>query len=406
MVRCLRFAVVLYALIDLSACTTSVVQPSGSSTVTSPALSSPANGALIPNANQPVVLTIANAIVTQSGAATYTFEVATDSAFTLKVATKTAPAGANGSTSVTLDPLAGGLLYYWHARASTTDSTGVFSAASKFSIGAAVVLQPPAPVSPLSGGASSTRPTLTLTNSTHTGSTGAIVYRFEISTSAAFSPVVNSGTVPEGNGQTSYTPSVDVPTGTLYWHAQAFDATNNVSSTFSTPQSFATNPTTIDLTTVNFQRFVNITNWKVTDQITSIDQDGADGHMCINHIKSGVWPTSDFFGDPNTQVEGNQWYMAFINGVWYAGAGEYLRPSQVCKAGQYTEAIGPDGTWGGPMDTWQPKPGELVGYMISTPARNYPDSKTVDERSPVVLQPWHDSRFNAASLPIKRSGRQ
>jgi hypothetical protein len=40
--------------------------------------------------------------------------------------------------------------------------------------------------------------------------------------------------------------------------------------------------------------------------------------------------------------------------------------------------------------------------MISTPARNYPDSKTVDERSPVVLQPWHDSRFNSASLPIKK----
>ncbi len=403
MSRFFRFFAVLYALVDLSACTTSAVQPSGSSTVTSPALSSPANGALIPNGNQPVVLTVSNAIVTQSAAATYTFEVATDSAFSFKVQTKTAPASTNGSTSVTLDALAGGLAYYWHVRASTTDSTGAFSTASKFTIGSAVVLQPPTPVSPLSGGFGSSRPTLTVTNSTHTGNTGALVYRFEISASAAFSPVLVSATVPEGNGQTSWTPSNDLPSNaTFYWHAQAFDATNNASSQFSTAQSFATNPTTIDLTTVNFQRFVNITNWKVTDQITSIDQDGADGHMCINHIKSGVWPTTDFFGDPNTQVEGNQWYMAFINGVWYAGAGEYLRPSQVCKAGQYTEAIGPDGTWGGPMDTWQPKPGELVGYMISTPARNYPDSKTVDERSPVVLQPWHDSRFNSASLPIKK----
>ncbi len=78
-----------------------------------------------------------------------------------------------------------------------------------------------------------------------------------------------SQTVPEGVGQTSFTPATDLPAGTLFWHAQAFDATNNASSAFSAPQSFVT-AVTIDLTTVNFQRFVNVTNWKVTDQILSV----------------------------------------------------------------------------------------------------------------------------------------
>lgn len=391
MFRVLRLLLLLYLAIDLSACNQSPTQPSGSGTVTSPAPSSPVNGAQIAFGSQPIVLTVVNA--TGGAAATYTFEVASDAGFTVKVATKDAPAGSNGSTSVTLEPLGAGHDYYWHARANAGTTNGAFSAASKFTVGADVAIQAPQPVSPLTGGSGTTRPTLTVTNATHTGSTGAIVYRFEISANAGFSPILVSQTVPEGAGQTSFTPATDLPAGTLFWHAQAFDATNNASSAFSASQSFVA-AVTIDLTTVNFQRFVNVTNWKVTDQILSVTQDGRTGDMCVNHTKSGIWPTTDFLGDPNTQVEGNQWYFANINGQWYAGAGEWLRPGQTCKGGQYTEQIGPDGTWDGPMDTWQPKPGELVGYMVTTPARAYPDFRTLDERSNILLQPWHDSRFN------------
>ena len=95
------------------------------------------------------------------------------------------------------------------------------------------------------------------------------------------------------------------------------------------------------------------------------------------------------------QVQANQWYIANIGGIWYAGSGENMRPNQICKQGQMTEAIGPDGTWGGPMDTWAPRPGELVGYMMTTPARFWPSMKTLDERSQIVIQPWIDTRFNS-----------
>ncbi|HUL75008.1 MAG TPA: hypothetical protein VLT86_17985 [Vicinamibacterales bacterium] len=394
--RFVRVALVLYVALDLTACGSSPAQPSGSTALTAPALASPANGVTIGNASQPVTLTVAN--VPTTSAATYTFEVATDAAFTAKVATKDAPAGANGSTSVTLDTLAAGRDYFWRARVATGGATGPFSAGSKFTIGAAVTIDAPLPVSPLSGGSTTTRPTLIVTNVSHPGSAGTIVYRFEIAANPGFSPTLVSQTVPEGIGQTSFTPDADLPSGiTFYWHAQAFDATNSASSAFSPAQGVVAT-STIDLATVNFQRFVNVTNWKVTDQIISVVQDGRTGDMCVNHTKSGIWPTTDFLGDPNTQVEGNQWYFANINGQWYAGAGEWLRPGQICKSGQYTEQIGPDGSWGGPMDTWQPKPGELVGYMVTTPARSWPDFRTLDERSNVVVQPWHDSRFNAASL--------
>src|SRR4249920_2584730 len=102
MIRVLRLLVLMYLAIDLSACGQSPAQPSGSS-VTSPAPSSPVNGAQIAFGSQPIVLTVVNAT---GGAATYTFEVASDAGFTVKVATKDAPAGSNGSTSVTLEPLA------------------------------------------------------------------------------------------------------------------------------------------------------------------------------------------------------------------------------------------------------------------------------------------------------------
>ena len=164
MIRVLRLLLLLYLAIDLSACNQSPTQPSGSGTVTSPAPSSPVNGAQIAFGSQPIVLTVVNAT---GGAATYTFEVASDAGFTAKIATKDAPAGSNGSTSVTLEPLAAGHDYYWHARGNAGATNGAFSAASKFTVGADVAIQAPQPVSPLSGGSGTTRPTLTVTNATH-----------------------------------------------------------------------------------------------------------------------------------------------------------------------------------------------------------------------------------------------
>src|SRR5437588_12770767 len=51
-------------------------------TVTTPALVSPAANAQIAFAQQPITLTIKNAVATGSSALTYTFQVATDSGFT------------------------------------------------------------------------------------------------------------------------------------------------------------------------------------------------------------------------------------------------------------------------------------------------------------------------------------
>jgi hypothetical protein len=380
-----------------SACSSSPVAPAGTATVASASTTSPANGASIANLSQPVTLSISNGYVSTGSAATYTFEVATDTAFNTKVVSQDVAQNSSGTTSLKLGTLPAGTDYYWHVKTTAEGTTTGYTATMKFSIGAAIVIQAPAPVSPLTGATGlSQTPTFTVTNAVRSGPVTAISYRFDVSTVSTFSTITQSATVAEQTTRTSWTPTTNLAGGTTYyWRVQAIDSASGITSAYATTQSVTTQ-VIIDLTKANYQRFTNVSAWPITAKIRAVEQDGnPPGPMCIDYDKRDSWPTSDFFGDPAVQVQANQWYIANIGGTWYAGSGENMRPNQICKQGQMTEAIGPDGTWGGPMDTWAPRPGELVGYMMTTPARFWPSMKTLDERSQIVIQPWIDTRFNS-----------
>jgi hypothetical protein len=225
-----------------SSCTSSV-KPSGSTTVTTALPVSPANGAQVANAAQPVTLTVTNAVVTgASSTVTYTFEVATDPAFAVKVVTKDVPQ-TSGQTSLKLDTLAGGKDYFWHVRTTSADTVGAFTSPLIFTIGPAVSVLSPSALSPGNGTTvQSLRPTFVVSNAGRTGPVTSISYRFEVATNATFTAIVASGTVSEGtNGQTSFTPSADLATSvTYFWHAQATDAGSGVTSAFSGAQSVTT----------------------------------------------------------------------------------------------------------------------------------------------------------------------
>jgi hypothetical protein len=238
----------LMVLGGLVASCSSSVQPSGSVTVTTPAQLAPANGATIPNLSQPITLTVTNAVVTDaSGGVVYNFEVSNDSTFATKVQTKSAPAGGNGQTSVVLDTLPSGQSYFWHARASVANTAGPFSAAVKFTVGAAVSLGAPTPITPLTGATPSGWPIFTVGNSLKTGATGAVAYKFEVNTNSTFTgTTVLTQTVNETGAQTSFNPSINtaITSGTLFWRATALDNTNSISSSPSTAQSFVLSPLT------------------------------------------------------------------------------------------------------------------------------------------------------------------
>jgi hypothetical protein len=214
----------------------------GSPSIVAPTPASPSNGTTVANASQPVTLVAQNATTTQAGTVTYTFEVATDSAFASKVQTKDGVAqGASGQTSATLATLLPNTVYYWHVRANEGSTTGTFSPTYTFTVGPPITLSTPIPVTPVNGAPTTNRPTLTVQNSTRQGVTGAIAmaYKFEVSIGSDFSSLVFLQTVPEGVAQTSVTPSSNLPTGTLYWRATAIDTTDNVSSATSAAQSFS-----------------------------------------------------------------------------------------------------------------------------------------------------------------------
>src|SRR5262245_19612945 len=171
--------------------TTPTADSSATSSVTVPRPLTPAVNAQIRNQDQPVTLTIGNAVITQGSAATYTFEVASDAAFGTRVYTKSGVAeGSNGQTSLTIDRIGAGADYFWRARAEGGGTTGPFSAGRRFTIGPAIVVNAPALAGPPSGSAATGRPQLTVVNATRSGPAGPLTYRFELASSNTFSPVL------------------------------------------------------------------------------------------------------------------------------------------------------------------------------------------------------------------------
>jgi hypothetical protein len=338
-------------------CSTNPSQPSAgggnaasTASVTVPRPASAAADAQIRNVDQPVPLVVGNAVVTKSTGVTYTFEVATDTGFANKVFSRSGVAeGSGGQTRLTIDKVGAGADYYWRARAEGGGTLGPFSAPRRFTIGPAVVLGAPVPVGPLTGAQTVDRPTFTVANVTRQGPAGAIVYRFEISTNSAFSPVAITASVAEGQGQTSFTPAGSLtPNQTHYWRATAIDQSNGVSSPASPVHSFTPSPPTPQ-SLLAAQLGVSLwpgvqppgtngharmgANWDVQtlrsfDGVTFVSPPiealrlfdlldrGLDPDGAIAWMKSNGYPSTAAYY-PSVQVIGIPYeYIALINGRW------------------------------------------------------------------------------------------
>jgi hypothetical protein len=119
----------------------------------------------------------------------------------------------------------------------------------------------------------------------------------------------------------------------------------------------------------------DVSDWKITSEITSTS---IGPPLCIEHTKSGRWPVKE-------GTEGNPWVFAKINGRWYGATYEWLKPGQTCKSAATRDQIGPL-TKKEPLESWKPRSGEVIGLMVSAPART--GQLTVAERSNVVLVRW------------------
>lgn len=132
----------------------------------------------------------------------------------------------------------------------------------------------------------------------------------------------------------------------------------------------------IDLNTAVFSepRDANISGWAETATMT-VSFDGA-GNICLNHNKSNVWPTVN-------GVNVNSWVVVNLGGTWYAATFEWMRAGSMCKPmstvqGNHIKVA--------PLDTWKPKSGEQLGFIVSGLARL--GERSVAERSNVYITRW------------------
>jgi hypothetical protein len=379
--------------------------------ISAPGLSSPASGARVPVEQQPITLVIQNATTNGVRTVYYAFDISADPSFATVLVAQDGVTAGSSSTSFKLPAaLAPEKTYYWRAQARDGANASDYSGTGSFTVYTPVVVQTPVLVSPVNSERVTSRsPDLTWTNSTRTGPASAITYAIQVATDEAFTGVVAYWTQPEGTTRTtSAVPATLNYDARYYWRVRAVEAT--VTSPWSSTQTFlapatpvvVTPPPTggggsapspndeIDLRNVTIVLGpANFASWTVNSTITGITQGGGD--FCIYHTKLGQWPSTAFFGDPATQLEGNQWVFANIGGRWYGGAADWYRPGQACKSGIYADTIGRDAFYNPsqePLHSWVPAVGELYGIASSTPARAWPNMSTLDARTNTVTRRW------------------
>ena len=208
--------------------------------ITPPKLLEPQQGFRFKESQQPIRLLIENASTSGVRPLAYVFEVASDREFgTIVFARSGVPPGEGGRTSVQVDRLASGRSYFWRARAQDGANTGVFASA-QFEVLPNPVLRSPSPVSPVNNEqVTSRRPALRVRNADRNAAVGPVHYVFMVARDQAFGQLVSAANAGEGDGETSWTPDVDLDFGvTLFWRVRATDG--DTSSAWTATQVFRT----------------------------------------------------------------------------------------------------------------------------------------------------------------------
>lgn len=204
----------------------SVAGPIPGVEITAPSLVQPTVGTKFKDAQQPIKLMVNNAATNGVRPLAYKFEVASDTSFSSMVFARSGvPPGTDGKTSVQLDRLELGRVYYWRAHAEDGANTGPFLTA-QFEILPKPVLSAPTPVFPINNEVTpNRRPTLRVANADRNSAVGPLTYEFQVSSSMAFTTLTGNGPATEGSGQTEMALSFDLPNNaTQYWRARAMDS--------------------------------------------------------------------------------------------------------------------------------------------------------------------------------------
>jgi len=395
-------------------------------TLTTPQQQTPADSAKLKFADQPLTLTVKNAVSTGTSPLTYTFQVATDAAFASVVYSRDGVAEGAGSTSLKIDKLAGSKDYFWRVRASSGSTNGLLSRPRTFNMGPEVVIQAPSLFNPQNNGNSNgSSPTLTTNNASHTGPVTAITYKFDVSDSSSFTNLVYSGTAAEqGGGQTSLTLPSSVKltaNATYFWRVQATDAASGVSSAYSSVFTFKFVPFDMRNAIIHSSP-PDLGYWDVTAHITSVHFTGGSFDVDFDRRDGpGRWIDLDFGDGGGDTLQytlgmclnlGGTWHCSAVVQFWYGRSlGDSAPPYAVSYEWFYDPA-----RWG-PMTGYQPQDNESVGIFVghgNLRGKGYTMAgcPQICDRSDVAFVSWQNGvdslqlfSVGNKSLAIKPTGR-
>jgi hypothetical protein len=356
-----------------SATAASVTDARSGATIIAAKPVSPAAGAQIPWAQQPITLTITNGTTTGSSALAYTFEVASDAAFTRRAfLQENVAGGASGTTSVTVGRLAGSTTYYWRSQANLSGGGGPYSAVRTFAVGPEVVLGTPTLGSPINGDTTFSPLSLVINNISRSGPAGPITYRVDVASDGGFGNVLFTTNASEQSGaQTTVTAPVSGLTNgsTYYWRARATDSTNGITTSFSTTASFV-------IQSFNFATAKHWDNpddtgtWPVGAKITYLEftgfsmrvdfdrRDGANRWPDV-YPSGGSPPGLQYTLGMCLNIQG-QWNCSAVVQFWHGrNLDDTAAPSEFWLQWWYEP-----GRWG-PMTYYHPAEGETVGVYVA-----------------------------------------
>ena len=363
----LGFSLLLAGGLLAAACSNTPGQPSVSFTAPVPA--GPTSGSSYKFKMQPVSVAITNAVRSAPAPATYSLEVASDPAFANRVVMRDGITEDNGgTTSVELPGLPapdGDVTYYWRWWAVVDGVAGPMSEPRTFVVQQRIIVNAPTLSEPDAGLTTiEERPTFTTKNASRQGAVGPITYLFQISQSADFSTITQQATLAEqAGGQTSWTPSSNLPEGTIYWRVQARDDSNTETSAFTSPRSLVLEP--FDPRKAIFHyNFPDIADWPQTATITSV-QFTRSGMLVDFDRRTGPdrWPevTSPNGFGPLQYTLG---LCYKIDGQWHCSAPiQFWDGRDLSESGPWDQIpqnwFYDPARWG-PMSGYRPERGELV----------------------------------------------
>lgn len=122
--------------------------------------------------------------------------------------------------------------------------------------------------------------------------------------------------------------------------------------------------------------YPDVSAWPVT---AKLDAGFSGGQIRLSYDKARAWPEVD-------GVVANPWAIYQIDGAWYAGTFEYLRPGQISKPIGVLDGSKGDHIKRSPMSGHIPRSGDPVGLMVSGLCRG--GLSNVKERSNIVWTEW------------------